>query len=333
MSEVGRDGAGPARGRRRRLLGAWIRGGPLWCSWQLTRRCSSLCLFCENRPLAAEEEVDTAGCRRIAGQLGRIGPLFVSLSGGEPFLRADLPEIVAAVAQQNVPLLTTHGWLLEAERAREVWAAGLEAATVLLEHPGAEAHDQRLGVKGAHARALTSLGVLADTRTSDRQRVNLKVRVRETQDVEGLASLAAAAAAHGASLTVEPGYPVATGCDAGLAPALIALKKAQPALRSSRAYLERFDEARGAGVPGCRAGRTFLNVDHRGRVTQCVEYGAPEHQVGELVTEDVGHVLQKLKEHTATNTCRRCWSASRGEMEVLYSWRGVSDGLATLWRR
>jgi MoaA/NifB/PqqE/SkfB family radical SAM enzyme len=317
------------------LLRAWWRGGPLWCSWQLTRRCSSLCLFCENRPLAAEEELDTAATLRVARELARLGPMFVSLSGGEPFLRSDLAEVVGGLAGlQMSPLLTTHGWIVEPARARDVWSGGLLAATVLLEHPTAGEHDARLGVKGSHARALESLKVLAGQRTdASGQHVNLKVRVREDADVERLGQLLDEAEGVGASVTVEPSYPVAGGAAAGLAPGLLALKKRRPALRSSRAYLARFDEARGRGVGACRAGRGFLNVDHRGRVSQCIEFTDDAHCAGALSTGSAPDVYGRLRQITEGNACRQCWSAARGEVEVLYTLRGFSEALGTLWRR
>jgi hypothetical protein len=138
---------------------------------------------------------------------------------------------------------------------------------------------------------------------------------------------------------VEPAYPVlppdgssASGGSGRLSSGLLALKKARPALRSSRAYLSRFDEARGTGVGSCRAGRAFLNVDHRGRVSQCIEFTGEAHCAGELRTGSGPDAYGRLRQITEGNACRQCWSAARGEVEVLYTVRGFADAVGLLWR-
>lgn len=62
--------------------------------------------------------------------LSRISSLMISIGGGEPFLRADLPSVIAALARRHMPLLTTNGWCVTAENARAVFQAGLWGASV-----------------------------------------------------------------------------------------------------------------------------------------------------------------------------------------------------------
>jgi MoaA/NifB/PqqE/SkfB family radical SAM enzyme len=315
-----------------RLVGAYLRGYPIRCSWQLVRRCDSLCLFCEHRSEAAEAELDLEACRRVAAGLSTLGSLFVSLSGGEPFLRSDLDEVVAALAADHIPMLTTHGFWVTPERARAVWQAGLEAATVTLHHASAEAHDARSGFAGSHARALAALEVLSKTRSRDSQRVHLKVRV-EQADPAGLEELLAVASSQGATVGLEPAFPLPKSL---LSPAPAArlreIGRRHANLRVSNFFLSRLDEALGAGVPSCQAGRSFLNVDHRGRVSKCVEFQGPEDQAGDLSAEAVADVLPRLRAKHAENTCRACWYASRGEVEALYTLRGLASALPLLVR-
>jgi MoaA/NifB/PqqE/SkfB family radical SAM enzyme len=313
-----------------RLAAAYVRGRPLWCSWQVTRRCGSLCLFCEHRADAAERELDLAGCRRVVGQLRRLGCVAVSLTGGEPFLRADLPDIVSALAEGHVPLLTTHGWLVTPEKARAVWRSGLRAATVRLDGADPERHDAAVGLPGAHARALAALRTLAETRTAAGQTVNVKAAL-PGGDASGLEDLLALAARHGASVTVEPVFPVARGETVAASQRLLEIKRRHPNLRSGTAYLRRVDEAMAGGVPRCAAGRSFLNVDHQGRLSKCVEYQGEADRVGDLLGEAVEDLAPRLRKVSQENTCRACWSASRGEVESLYTPRGLLAALPALW--
>jgi MoaA/NifB/PqqE/SkfB family radical SAM enzyme len=317
--------------RKARLLAAYLRRQPVWCTWQVTPRCGALCHLCDHRTEGALDELDLEGCRTVADALGAMGSLVVSLSGGEPFLRSDLPEIVALLATRHFPLLTTHGWLVTRERAEAVWQAGLEAASVVIDDADAGRHDERFGVKGAHARAVAALALLAETRTRPGQQVNVKARLRPGA-TDGLEALLQLASAHGATVTVEPGYPVGQGAAWTGTPALRALKRRHANLRSSTFFLERLDAAFAGGVAGCQAARAFFNVDQRGRVSKCLEFRAPEDRVGDLARDAPQAVLERLHAVHASNECRSCWYSARGEVEASYTVRGFVAGLAGLVR-
>lgn len=313
-------------GRALRLAGGFLKGRPIWCSWQVTRRCASYCMFCEHRLDGADEELDLAGCARVSQELATSGALVVSLTGGEPFLRTDLADIVRTVAARHYPLLTTHGWLVTPEKARGLWEAGLEGATVRLHHALPDRHDAASGLPHSHERALSAVAAFASQRTRPGQRVNVKVRVWSVEDLDGLDGLLRATAERGASVTVEPGFPLG-GKEAGLASRLLEVKRRHKNLRSSARYLARFDEALVSGVGGCQAGRAFVNVDHRGRVSKCVEFQAEGDRVGDLTRESWKDVAVRLRGVSAANSCRSCWYASRGEVEGLYSARGLMSSL------
>lgn len=325
-----------ARVRRLRLLGGYLGGQPVWCSWQLTRRCASYCLFCEHRQEGGDPELDLAGCTRVVEELGRLGSLVVSLTGGEPFLRSDLPKIVALLAGRHFPVLTTHGWLVTRSSARAVWAAGLRAASVRLSHAEPDRHDGAAGVPGAYRRALEAMAVLAETRTDpERQRLNLKLRFAEPGELDALEELLVFAADRGATVSVEPAFPVARGgsaADGSVSARLLELKARHRSLRSGRFFLERIDRALTEGVPGCRAGRAFFNVDHRGRVSKCVEFQGAEDRVADLLRDGAPGINRPLAEAHRENRCRSCWHGFRGEVEGVYTMGGLVRTLPALLR-
>jgi MoaA/NifB/PqqE/SkfB family radical SAM enzyme len=318
--------------KKARLVGSFFKGQPISCTWQVTPRCGSLCVFCEHRTEGATGELDLAGCRQVAAALTRMGSLVVSLSGGDPFLRADLAEIVAALAATHFPLVTTHGWLVTREKARALWQAGLEAATVTLDHADAARQDAAAGVAGAHARAVAALDAFAAERTRASQQVNVKARL-EAADLSGLPALLRLAGDHGATVSVEPAFPLPLGgSTGGLSARLREMKSRHPNLRTGNFFLERFDQALAEGVPGCQAGRAFFNVDHRGRASKCLEFQGPGDECGDLSRDPIAAVLPRLRAAQAANSCRACWYGSRGEVEGLYTVRGFLGGL-TSWVR
>ena len=310
---------------------AYLRRAPVHCTWQLSPRCESFCHLCEHRALAAGDELDTEGCARVADALAACGSLLVSFTGSEPFLREDLPQVVAAVARAHFPLLVTNGWLVSPPRAREVWLAGLEVASVSLEHADPARHDGITGLPGSHARAVAALAALSGERTRRSQRVNVRTRLRDGC-AEGLGGLLELAARQGATVSLEAGFPLPRldGDAASLVSQLQALKRRHPNLRTSAPLLERTGEALRGGVGGCLAGRAFFNVDHRGRVSRCLEFRSAEDRVGCLAESTLAEIRPGLQRTAAANDCRACFYASRAEVETLFSLRGFVSGLRTL---
>jgi MoaA/NifB/PqqE/SkfB family radical SAM enzyme len=319
--------------KKARLVAAYLKGRPIWCSWQVVPRCESACAFCDHRAESGAPQPELESCRIIASELATQGALLVSLSGGEPFLRSDLPELVSVLAAAHFPLLTTDGCLVTKARARAVWEAGLEAASVRLDHADPELQDRAVGYPGAHARALQGLAALASERSRPSQQVNVKVRPTGP-DVIGLPAILKLAADHGATVTVEPAFPLTREAPPSLrlSAALRELKGRHPNLRTGAYFLSRIDEALTEGVGGCRAGQAFFNVDHHGRVSKCVEFRGPEDRVGTLEAEGISKVMGRLKSIHAANECRSCWYAYRGEVEGLYTLRGLLGALPGLLR-
>ena len=214
-----------------------------------------------------------------------------------------------------------------------MWEAGLEAASVRLDHADRETQDRAVGYPGAHARALLGLAALAGERSRPSQQVNVKVRLAGP-DLTGLPDLLKLAADHGATVTVEPTFPLTRSAtpSARLSVRLRELKSRHPNLRTGAYFLSHIDEALAEGVGGCRAGQAFFNVDHHGRVSKCVEFRGPEDRVGTLEQDGVSKVMSRLKTIHAANDCRSCWYAYRGEVEGLYTPRGLLGALPGLLR-
>ena len=322
-----------ASSRKARLLRGYLKGAPVHCTWQLSPRCDSFCHLCDHRAEAAADELDASACARVSDALAPDGSLLVSFTGSEPFLRPDLPEIVAAVARRHFPLLVTNGWLVTPGLARAAWQGGLEAASVALEDADAARHDAISGLPGSHARAVQALAALAETRSRRAQRVNVRVRLRGAA-LDGLAGLLPLAARHGATVTVEAGFPLPelNGRADAVVAGLRELKRNHANLRSSGPLIERLGAALRGGAPGCLAARAFFNVDHRGNVSKCVEFRRPSDRVGALTERTLADVRPRLRELAAANDCRACFYASRAEVETLYTVRGLLDGLRTLVR-
>ncbi|MCU1323587.1 MAG: Coenzyme synthesis protein [Acidobacteriaceae bacterium] len=72
--------------------------GPLSLIAELTHRCPLHCLYCSN-PIEmqrASDELSTEDWTRVFQQAAKLGVLHLHLTGGEPLVRKDLPELIRA---------------------------------------------------------------------------------------------------------------------------------------------------------------------------------------------------------------------------------------------
>lgn len=314
--------------KRLRLLGGWLRGRPVYASWQLVRHCNSLCQFCEHRAEGGEAELATDDCLRVVEGLSGLGSLVLSLSGCEPLLHPGLRQVVAAASPQHEVRLTTHGWLVTPAVATGLWDAGLRSAAVVLYDGEPARHDERAGLPGAHARAVAAVEALREGR---RGAVRLKLALDPGAGVDGLERALQLAERLGVELAVDVPYPM-PAAGAPLAPALLEARRRGRPLASSSSVVEGLDRALAGGVPGCPAGRAFFNIDHRGRVSRCVEFQGPADVAGSLAEEPAAAVVDRLRTRSANHGCTACWHGFRGEVQGLYTARGALQALPGLWR-
>ncbi len=151
------------RATQRRLLRAvaewYVRAGfgggvrPLSASVYLTNACNLDCEFCyvkQARP--ASQTMPRAMFDSVIRDLGELGIVYLSLTGGEPLLLPDIVERVAQARAAGIPYLhmVSNAELLTADKARALHAAGLTELSVSLD--GWEAgHDRRRGKAGLFA--------------------------------------------------------------------------------------------------------------------------------------------------------------------------------------
>lgn len=132
---------------------------------ELTRRCNHRCLHCytvwgapETRyPAASQAEMSTAQIRDVVARLQDETPVErIALSGGEPLLRDDLPEIVADIERRGItPLIITNGTLLTPEWVEATLVGG--AYEVTLHSWRREVHDRLAGRCGAWEAAVEGM--------------------------------------------------------------------------------------------------------------------------------------------------------------------------------
>jgi MoaA/NifB/PqqE/SkfB family radical SAM enzyme len=76
-------------------------------------------------------ELATDEALEVIGQMADIGLRWVTLSGGEPLTRKDLPVLVKALSSRGiVPNIITNGWLVSPEMAGSLAENGIATAAI-----------------------------------------------------------------------------------------------------------------------------------------------------------------------------------------------------------
>lgn len=306
------------------LARAWATRKPVWCAWQVNYRCNFRCAFCHYwaDPMGDAPELSVADFARGARKLADLGAIFISLAGGEPLIRPDIADIVAAVSEWHFTLVTTNGWFSTPELAQEIFAAGAWGVSISIDYADGARHDQRRGMPGAYERALAAVEHFSAARKYKWQRVNWMAVLLE-DNLDQIETMIRMAADRDAYFMVQPYGVRKTGsrrfvhANNGLVSThLLGLRRKYPNFLSNPYFLARFDAALNGGVPGCMAGRGFFSIDSTGNVAACVEERA--RPVANLFEHSTQEIVQRLRNDQSVRACRDCWYNCRGEIESLY---------------
>ena len=132
--------------------------GPSHAQIGVTDDCPQHCNYCYNR-YRVGEPLDSATILDLVDQLKDMGVVWLGLTGGEPLLNRQLPQIVARAADVCAVKLFTTGCGLTQALVGELAGAGLFSVAVSLDHWEAAVHDRGRGYHGAFEAAMAALEV------------------------------------------------------------------------------------------------------------------------------------------------------------------------------
>lgn len=129
-----------------------------------TDNCNSRCITCSYWQKTYDGELTLDEVRAVLAQMRAVGVEHLMLTGGEPTLRKDLPDMVAAAREAGFATIamTTNSLSLNEGKIDRLLAAGL--SEVVLSFEGIERHDEIRGVAGNLKKLLANLATLAARR-------------------------------------------------------------------------------------------------------------------------------------------------------------------------
>jgi radical SAM protein with 4Fe4S-binding SPASM domain len=131
---------------------------PLYVKIKLVYGCNLRCEMCNHWRERREKPLPIGEFITLLDELASLGCRKVHFSGGEPFLRLRLIELIEHTVELGMrATLTTNGTLIDKELAKRLVQSGLRGVNISIDSPVRKVHDRVRGVDGAWKKACKSV--------------------------------------------------------------------------------------------------------------------------------------------------------------------------------
>jgi radical SAM protein with 4Fe4S-binding SPASM domain len=252
---------------------------------EITHRCICSCVHCYlvERPM---EELTIGEIERLFGELRKEGVIDLAITGGEPFLRDDLPRVLElAHGERFFTTVLTTGILIGESEIRHMMRTGVKGVEMSLLGATAETHDALMGYPGAFEKLLQAVIRL--------QAAGIEVALKATilegnyRELPGMHDTARTLGVH-----FSAGGLVAPAIDGDRSPQKLAVSFAQAAeldaLLPSEVKGRGQHEQKGA-ILTCKAGRTYCGITPEGEILPCILFRRTLGSIRERTLNDIWH--------------------------------------------
>jgi radical SAM protein with 4Fe4S-binding SPASM domain len=133
---------------------------PSYVIWDCTRRCNLSCLHCGAVKEKYTRELTTEQIKSILDQLADLKTDMFAVTGGEPLLRKDLPEVLSHAHRRGLKTgIATNGFLVDRAAAEWIKNAQVQSVQVSLDGPE-ETHNRIRGNSQSFERAVRAVELL-----------------------------------------------------------------------------------------------------------------------------------------------------------------------------
>jgi MoaA/NifB/PqqE/SkfB family radical SAM enzyme len=297
-----------------------IKSAPVHLAIEVTKRCNAKCRFCDYwKEVADEKQIDFTRLQKM------IKPVLITLTGGEPLLRKDLPALVCEL-RANDPwvylVMITNGFLLTRDKATELKEAGLDQISISLDYIGRK-HDLHRGVPGLYEKLikvipeivkLEDVSVSFNTVIMDDNLEHIPEILRLTENF----GMRITFSSYSLLKNNDQTFVVKAENKAKLGDMLALImenkKRNRRLIISSVYYLKNVAEYfEGTEIPGCKAGTGWIVITPDGNIKRCSDF-FPESDVA-------SYSFRSLP----PTPCTRCWYSCRGEAQSPVNYERVKE--------
>lgn len=299
---------------------------PLAISLEITHSCNCNCLHCDKGGIIPNEKL--APPERFGELVRELQPLFAQISGGEPFLREDVYDIIKEIKVWRRPphiVFVTNAQLLDREKYLKLKEIGVDEFSISLDFPD-ERHDENRDVPGLYEHLDDLIPQLAQYRNNDITLISV-IRKESLNDLPALTE-------HAVKWDVAINFSTYTSLRTGdrtksvdkddlellreQIDYLVDFKRKTGRVFTTETVLNRYYEffANGSYMPNCQAGFRSLVVNPDGRLVPCAMQKYPFSDQNELINT-----------FSKSNTCGGCYVSMRANTEKSFGLL-LKDGLS-----
>lgn len=130
---------------------------PLIVQWMATYECNLNCGHCGSAAgVSREDELSTSETLRIIDELHKLGCKYLHISGGEPFVRKDLFEIIRYARKKNIEVGVVTNGSLFGKFYNKLKKVKLYAVSISIDGYR-KMHDKKRGMNGLYKQCLQSI--------------------------------------------------------------------------------------------------------------------------------------------------------------------------------
>lgn len=301
---------------------------PVALLWVVTEYCNRKCRYCYKDPFFAPDEqapdlgLPLARLREIAREAAEIGVTQLTLTGGEPFLRPDLPDVIESFARENIVITPITKMRITGERMRRLKMAGLGELHVSLDSHRPDTVDYLTDVPGTFSDLVDTL------RAAQEYDLHAVVRgvvtSRNLDDMEELVDFVYGLGVRELILDLyqescgrhDPAFEIAPEDRFRLEERHAALCSRYPDVVIHLKFDEEDDRRAARGAKGCVEGAKGLTILPDGRVTKCEHWRYGDEMIfGDLRHQSIMEVwnsdlLREInwpsRERFSGTPCARC---------------------------
>jgi len=128
--------------------------------WELTMACNMRCKHCGSSCEDKQDgELTTEEAFALCDDLKELGLEVITLSGGEPTLRDDLPLIINRLVDNGIIVnIISNGWLVDETIVRQIKAAGVTGIAISID--GLKSTHDQIRLEGSFDRGITALKLI-----------------------------------------------------------------------------------------------------------------------------------------------------------------------------
>jgi|GEM_PF-311967 len=293
-----------------------IRTPLYYLTWNVTNRCNLKCKHCyANSGLLSDKELSLFEAQKMIKDAKSLGLKFILFTGGEPFLRRDLFEIMKYAKSLNLNLfLATNGILIEKKHLKHL-REYVAKVNISIDYPIESMHDSFRGRKGAFKKAVEAIEMLLEND------INVGVSVTVfNKNINYIPDLIQFCKYRGLSLNIKRFIEVGRGKNKAEEQIFskTEYRRLKQILRSNTyekvsykdpIYMCEVAEFGEQSFAGCLAGINILSITATGEIVICTKALKP---LGNIRTDNLikvwneNTILQDLRRRNIGGKCSNC---------------------------